>query len=84
MPTIAFAWVGCKLNRYEIQVMSDALRPYGFEPVPFARQADCYVVNTCSVTSDADISSRQTYPSRPSTIPRGQDYRHWLLCPIAA
>lgn len=59
MPTIAFASVGCKLNRYEIQVMSEALRPYGFETVPFSKPADCYVINTCSVTSDADLSSRQ-------------------------
>jgi threonylcarbamoyladenosine tRNA methylthiotransferase MtaB len=59
LPTIAFAWVGCKLNRYEIQVISDSLRPYGFKPIPFAGRADCYVVNTCSVTSDADVSSRQ-------------------------
>jgi threonylcarbamoyladenosine tRNA methylthiotransferase MtaB len=59
MPTIAFTSVGCKLNRYEIQVMSEALRPYGFETVPFSRPADCYVINTCSVTSDADFSSRQ-------------------------
>jgi threonylcarbamoyladenosine tRNA methylthiotransferase MtaB len=59
MPKIAFTSVGCKLNRYEIQVMAEALRPYGFETVPFTQGADCYVVNTCSVTGDADLSSRQ-------------------------
>lgn len=59
MPLVAFASVGCKLNRYEIQVMSEALAPYGFETVSFGRVADCYVVNTCSVTGDADLSSRQ-------------------------
>jgi threonylcarbamoyladenosine tRNA methylthiotransferase MtaB len=59
MPRIAFAWVGCKLNRYEIQSMSERLAPYGFQTVPFGQPADCYVVNTCTVTSDADLSSRQ-------------------------
>jgi threonylcarbamoyladenosine tRNA methylthiotransferase MtaB len=58
MPTIAFAWVGCKVNRYEIQVISERLAPSGFDTVPFSQPADCYVVNTCSVTSDADLSSR--------------------------
>jgi threonylcarbamoyladenosine tRNA methylthiotransferase MtaB len=58
MPRIAFTSVGCKLNRYEIQVMAEALLPYGFEIVPFSQTADCYVINTCSVTGDADLSSR--------------------------
>jgi threonylcarbamoyladenosine tRNA methylthiotransferase MtaB len=59
MPRIAFASVGCKLNRYEIQVMSESLRPDDFATVPFSQTADCYVVNTCSVTGDADLSSRR-------------------------
>ena len=59
MPTIAFTSVGCKLNRYEIQLMSERLAPHGFQTVPFNQPADCYVVNTCTVTSDADLSSRQ-------------------------
>ncbi len=59
MTRIAFVSVGCKLNRYEIQLMSEALAPYGIITVPFSQQADCYVINTCSVTSDADLSSRQ-------------------------
>jgi threonylcarbamoyladenosine tRNA methylthiotransferase MtaB len=56
---IAFASVGCKLNRYEVQVMSESLRPFGFITVPYSQDADCYVINTCSVTGDADLSSRQ-------------------------
>lgn len=59
MPKIAFASVGCKLNRYEIQLISESLRPYGFEAVPLNQVADCYVINTCTVTGDADLSSRQ-------------------------
>jgi threonylcarbamoyladenosine tRNA methylthiotransferase MtaB len=59
MPRIAYTSVGCKLNRYEIQVMSETLRQSGFITVPFNQKADCYVINTCSVTGDADFSSRQ-------------------------
>jgi threonylcarbamoyladenosine tRNA methylthiotransferase MtaB len=59
MPKIAFASVGCKLNRYEVQLMAEALKPFEFSVVPFNKQADCYVINTCSVTGDADLSSRQ-------------------------
>ena len=59
VPKIAVTSVGCKLNRYEIQLFSESMRPYGFEGVPFNQMADCYVINTCSVTADADLSSRQ-------------------------
>ncbi len=59
MYTIAFASLGCKLNKYEIQLISEALRKYGFETVPFKSAADCYVINTCGVTGNAELSSRQ-------------------------
>lgn len=58
MPKIAFTWAGCKLNRYEIQLMSERLATCAFETVAFGEEADCYVINTCSVTSAADASSR--------------------------
>jgi threonylcarbamoyladenosine tRNA methylthiotransferase MtaB len=72
MPRIAFVSVGCKLNRYEIQLMSEALAPYGFITVPFSKQADCYVINTCSVTSDADLSSRQLIRRARRQNPNGK------------
>jgi threonylcarbamoyladenosine tRNA methylthiotransferase MtaB len=59
LPRIAFTSVGCKLNRYEIQLISESLQSCGFEAVPFNQAADCYVINTCTVTADADLSSRQ-------------------------
>lgn len=55
----AFSAVGCKLNQYEVQVMAEALEPYGFQVVPFAESADLYVINTCTVTGKADYTSRQ-------------------------
>lgn len=55
----AFSAAGCKLNQYEIQAIAEAIEPYGIETVPFGEKADIYVINTCTVTSRADLSSRQ-------------------------
>lgn len=65
----AVAYIGCKLNRYEIQAISESLESRGFEIVPFKQKADCYVINTCSVTSDADVSSRQLIRRARRTAP---------------
>ncbi len=59
MPKIAVGFTGCKINRYEVQVFSESLENMGMEIVPFNNKADCYIINTCSVTSKADASSRQ-------------------------
>lgn len=55
----AFSAAGCKLNQYEIQAIAEAVEPYGIQTVPFGQKADIYVINTCTVTSRADLSSRQ-------------------------
>jgi threonylcarbamoyladenosine tRNA methylthiotransferase MtaB len=59
MPEVALAFIGCKLNRYEIQAMSESLENSGFGIVPFDQKADCYIINTCSVTGGAEVTSRQ-------------------------
>jgi threonylcarbamoyladenosine tRNA methylthiotransferase MtaB len=69
MPKAAVAYVGCKLNRYEIQAISESLESSGFEIVPFRQGADCYIINTCSVTNDADVSSRQLIRRARRTAP---------------
>ena len=56
---IAIYTLGCKVNQYETQAMERALRARGHEIVPFSRDADAYVVNTCSVTAAGDQKSRQ-------------------------
>ncbi|UCE64903.1 MAG: tRNA (N(6)-L-threonylcarbamoyladenosine(37)-C(2))-methylthiotransferase MtaB [Candidatus Zixiibacteriota bacterium] len=58
MPKIALGFTGCKVNNYEIQVLSEALESAGMEVVSFNDKADCYIINTCTVTSKADTSSR--------------------------
>lgn len=59
MPKASLAFAGCRLNRYEIQSISESLELRGFEIVPFGQPADLYVINTCGVTAKAEASSRQ-------------------------
>lgn len=59
MLKVAFSAVGCKINQYEVQVMAEALEPYGFRVVSFNESADVCVINTCTVTAKADYTSRQ-------------------------
>ncbi|KPL03297.1 MAG: hypothetical protein AMJ90_03265, partial [candidate division Zixibacteria bacterium SM23_73_2] len=56
---VALFTVGCKLNQYETQAMGEMLEGGGFERVDFKTPADLYVINTCTVTSQSDYSSRQ-------------------------
>ena len=59
MPTAAFTTLGCKVNQYETQRILESFENAGFEVVPFTDVADVYVINTCSVTSQAESKSRQ-------------------------
>ncbi len=51
--------LGCRVNQYEGQSMVKKLIEYGFEATDRLEYADAYVINTCSVTSEADKKSRQ-------------------------
>lgn len=51
--------LGCKVNAYETEAMSQLLKEAGYEIVPFSEKADVYIINTCSVTNMADRKSRQ-------------------------
>ncbi|MBN8687927.1 MAG: tRNA (N(6)-L-threonylcarbamoyladenosine(37)-C(2))-methylthiotransferase MtaB [Chitinophagales bacterium] len=57
--TIAFHTLGCKLNFSETSSLSRMLEQEGFEKKEFDEQADVYVINTCSVTDNADKECRQ-------------------------
>lgn len=58
-PKASFFTVGCKLNQYETEGLKEHFRAEGFEIVPFGREADVVIVNTCTVTARADRRSRQ-------------------------
>lgn len=57
--TVAFHTLGCKLNFSETSSISRLLEKEGFEKKEFDDQADVYVINTCSVTDNADKECRQ-------------------------
>ena len=59
-PTIAFHTLGCKLNYSETSSLARMVELEGFVKRPFEEEADIYVINTCSVTDNADKSRGRT------------------------
>jgi threonylcarbamoyladenosine tRNA methylthiotransferase MtaB len=57
--SVAFHTLGCKLNYSETSTLSRMMQKEGFESREFSEQADVYVINTCSVTDNADKECRQ-------------------------
>lgn len=51
---VAFYTLGCKLNFSETSTIARSFENEGFERVEFSEKADIYVINTCSVTENAD------------------------------
>jgi threonylcarbamoyladenosine tRNA methylthiotransferase MtaB len=56
--SVAFHTLGCKLNYSETSTLSRLLEKEGFEKKEFDDKADVYVINTCSVTDNADKECR--------------------------
>ena len=56
---VAFYTLGCKLNFSETSTIARNLQEEGFERVDFEEVADMYVINTCSVTENADKQFKQ-------------------------
>jgi threonylcarbamoyladenosine tRNA methylthiotransferase MtaB len=57
--SVAFHTLGCKLNFSETSTLSRMMEQKGFEKKDFDDLADVYVINTCSVTDNADKECRQ-------------------------
>ena len=51
---VAFYTLGCKLNFSETSTIARGFEKEEFERVDFSEEADVYVINTCSVTENAD------------------------------
>jgi len=56
---IAIATLGCKANQYDSEIIREGFEEKNFEVVPFSKDADIYVINTCTVTGKTDYQSRQ-------------------------
>lgn len=57
--SVALHTLGCKLNYAETSALGRLLENDGFETKQFTEEADVYVINTCSVTDNADKECRQ-------------------------
>lgn len=57
--SVAFHTLGCKLNFSETSTLSRQMEADGFVKKEFEDEADVYVINTCSVTDNADKECRQ-------------------------
>ena len=51
---VAFYTLGCKLNFSETSTIARSFKEEGFERTDFSQKADMYVINTCTVTENAD------------------------------
>jgi threonylcarbamoyladenosine tRNA methylthiotransferase MtaB len=56
---VAFYTLGCKLNFSETSTIARSFQEEGFDRVDFEEMADIYVINTCSVTDNADKQFKQ-------------------------
>ena len=57
--TAGYLTLGCRVNQYETEAISEALEAIGFHPAPFGSLCDVYVINTCAVTEESFRKSRQ-------------------------
>ncbi len=56
---VFFHTLGCKVNQYETQEMREQLTKNGYEITEDETQADVFVINSCTVTSESDRKTRQ-------------------------
>jgi threonylcarbamoyladenosine tRNA methylthiotransferase MtaB len=58
MKRVAFKTLGCRLNQYETDAIASQFQDNDFQLVPFDKEADVYVINSCTVTHQSDHKSR--------------------------
>ena len=59
MYTVGLYTLGCKVSQYETEAVAEEFERRGFCRAPFDGPCDVYVINTCTVTGEADRKSRQ-------------------------
>jgi threonylcarbamoyladenosine tRNA methylthiotransferase MtaB len=70
MDKVALETLGCKLNQAETDSLARQLLSRGYQLAESAREADIYVLNTCTVTHVADRKARHLLRSAHRTNPR--------------
>jgi threonylcarbamoyladenosine tRNA methylthiotransferase MtaB len=56
---VAFTTLGCKVNQYDTQALTELFADNGFDVVPSDEFADIYIINSCTVTGTGDKKTRQ-------------------------
>lgn len=69
--TVAFHTLGCKLNFSETSTIARNLLDNGYQRVEFSQPSDVYVINTCSVTANADKECRTIVKNAMKANPNG-------------
>jgi len=69
---IALTTLGCKLNFSETSAIGRTLTDHGYQKVDFSERADYYIINTCSVTENADKQTRQVVKTALRTNPEAK------------
>ncbi len=59
MKSVAFCTLGCKVNQYETEAMTELFKNSGYTIGEFENKCDIYIINTCTVTGMSDKKSRQ-------------------------
>lgn len=57
--TVSFTTLGCKVNQFETEAMTELLELEGFEVIAPDKESDIYIINTCAVTKESERKSRQ-------------------------
>ncbi|MEW5694069.1 MAG: tRNA (N(6)-L-threonylcarbamoyladenosine(37)-C(2))-methylthiotransferase MtaB [Candidatus Hydrogenedentota bacterium] len=59
MKKVGLKSLGCKLNQSDTEIIANILSDNNYKIVPFDSLADIYIINTCTVTKEGDVSSRR-------------------------
>ncbi len=70
MKKVAFYTLGCKLNFSETSTLARQLKDGGFSQVPFKDVPDIFVINTCSVTENANRKCRKIVRDAKKVSPK--------------
>lgn len=68
---VYFYTLGCKVNQYESQMLSELLRKGGHQTVSRPSDADCVIINSCTVTAEGDRKTRQAVRRFRRALPNG-------------
>ncbi len=70
--TVAFHTMGCKLNYSESSMLQNQLNEHGYQTVNFKDGADYFIINSCSVTNNADKECRKLIRRAKRISPRSK------------